>query len=189
MSDPLYGDNPIDALDTWYRYSRPPLVNDAESSVWKTVIVAMMNDLLESSWLVRWRVGSPVTAEGIHLDAVGADFGLLRPDGWGDERWGPVLVAVDGAFISGRTPDVTAALADALEQPGQSWEMDRPGNLEYVVYFYGISADEAETYREILEFGRPKGVGFEFIWSNAPKADTFVLDDSLLDGPDVLAAP
>ena len=189
MTDPTYGDNPIDPGARWDQLMRPPLVNDDEVQALRTVVVAMMLELLESSWSVRWRVGSVLTSEGVHLDAVASDFKLLRPDGWSDDRWRAALIPIDAAFLSNRTVDGTKALAAGLAQPGQTWEIDRPGNLEYIVYFFGITADEAEIYREILEFGRPKGVGFTLVWSAVPKADTFVWDVSLYDGPDTRASP
>jgi hypothetical protein len=187
MTDPTYGDNPIDVEDLWYRTMRPPLVNDPEINVWRQVVTEAAQEILDSSWLVRWRVGFMLTAEGVHLDAAYADIGLVRPDGWSDDRARPVGVAVEGAIGTGRGVDVTRAIADALEQPGQTWEMTRPAPATYVVLFYAITDDEAQTYRSFLEYGRKKGIRFLMVYSNAAKADTFTLDVSLLDGPNVLA--
>lgn len=186
--DPIYGSNPLDPEDTWYRSLRPPLVNDPEMGVWQAVIVAAMLELHESAWLVRWRCKSPVTAVGVHLSAFGAALDFPRPDGWSDDRYRPAVVAIDGATLAIKPPAVTAALADALVTGAQTWEMQQVAPLEYVVVFYSLPTAEASTYRAVLEYGRPPGVRLILIYSEVPKADTFVLDDSLLDGPDLLAA-
>lgn len=188
MTDPIYGDNPIDPDDAWYRSMRPPLVNDPEIDTWRRVNSAAMLEVLESSWLVRWRAKSPVTAEGVHLSAFGSALKFPRPDGWSDDRYQPVVVAIDGATLSGKQPQVTAALADALVDGVQTWEMLQPAPATYVVVFYSLSADEAQTYRDVLERGRKRGIRFLLIYSTVPKAGSFVLDVSLLDGPDILAS-
>lgn len=188
MTDPIYGDNPIDPDDAWYRSMRPPLVTDPEIDVWRRVITGAMLEVLESSWLVRWRAKSPVTAAGAHLDAFGSSLAFPRPDGWADTRYRPVVVAIDGATLSGKQPQVTSALADALVDGAQTWEMIAPAPASYVVVFYSLSSDEAQTYRDVLERGRKRGIRFLLLYSTVPKANAFVLDVSQLDGPDLLAS-
>jgi len=184
--DPTYGANPIDLDLRWYQLIRPPLANDVETNAWRAVYTAAGQEILDSSWQVRWRCKSVSTALGVHLDALGSDY-LLRPDGWSDDRYRSAVVAIDGVAGAYRTPARTAALADGLEQAGQAWEMMQAAPAAYVVIFYAITADEALTYRDVMEWGRPKGVGFFMVYSTVAKADTFVLDVSLLDGPDLLA--
>ncbi len=184
--DPIYGPNPIDLDLRWYQLIRPPLANDVETNAWRVTINGALQELLDSSWQVRGRCKSVTTALGVHLDALGSDY-LLRPDGWSDDRYRSAVMAIDGVAGAYRTPARTAALAEGLVQVGQTWEMDQAAPAAYVVVFYAITDDEAQTYRSVMEWGRPKGIGLFMVYSNVAKADAFVLDVSLLDGPDLLA--
>jgi hypothetical protein len=187
MTDPIYGDNPIDPEQRWWDTMRPPLVNDAEMLVWKEVLTEAMLEVAESSWLVRWRTKSVVTAVGIHLDAKGKDLGFLRPDGWDDERYQNALIPIDGISFGVRTPSATADLAAGLVDGAQTWGMAVADPMTYVVSFFGITSDEALTYFSVLNLGRPKAVRMALVYSASAEADVFFLDSSLLDGPDILA--
>jgi len=189
MPDPDYGPSPVDLDKRWYQTMRPPLVNDPEIEVWRAVVTGHFGQQADSAWSVRWRTNSVQTAVGVHLDALALDLGFLRPDGWSDDRFQAVAIAIDGAVLSNRPPSVTQALATALVQPGQTFELEQTASLVYVVTFYAITDDEALTYCSVLDYGRPKGVLAVCQWSNVAKAATFVLDVSLLDGSDVLANP
>lgn len=187
MTDPVYGDNPLDPDARWYQTMRPPLVNDPEIQVWRVVIGAAVREMAESSWLVRWRTKSVASAEGVHLDAHGLDVGLMRPDGWDEQRYRNVLVPVVGAMSGNRPPSVTKALAAGLVHGGQTWKLSRPGALVYVVYFFGLTPNEALTYFDVLNLGRPTSVRLVLVYSPEAEADVFELDESELDGDDVLA--
>jgi len=187
MTDPIYGSSPVDAGERWDDTLRPCLRNDLEMQGWRTLIADAMDELAASQWAIHWRTKSPLTAQGIHLDARGLDLGILRPDGWDDERYQPVVAAVDGAVFSNRPSSVTATFASALVSGAQTWEMSTPAPLTYVVYFYGVTADEVQTYFTVLERGRPRGVRMILVYSPEPKDGVFVLDESELDGPDILA--
>lgn len=190
MTDPTYGDNPLDAELRWFQTMRPPLVNDPEIRAWQAVIKDSMGELAESSWSVRWRTKSASTAFGVHLDAKGADLGFLRPgvDPWDDDRYRATLLAIEGATIGNRPPSVTSALADALIQDGQTWEMTQADPLTYRVYMYGLTADDAVAYFDVLRLGKPTAIRLVMVHSTEPKAGTFVLDSTDMDGPDLLVA-
>jgi hypothetical protein len=186
MTDPIYGDTPLDPEQRWWDTMRPPLVNDPEMLAWKEVITAAMLELNQSSWLVRWRTKSVVTAEGIHLDAKGRDLRFLRPDGWDDDRYRNVLIPLDGIAFGGRPPSATAELAEGLVDGAQTWELATADPMTYIVRFFGITADEALTYFSVLNLARPKAVRMVLEHSTEVAADVFELDSSLLDGTDVL---
>jgi hypothetical protein len=185
--DPIYGSQPLDPSARWYETILPPLANDPETEIWRQVVSAMMLVLLESDWLVHWRTRSVVTALGVHLDALGRDLDFLHPDGWTEDRYRAALIPIVSASYGVRTPGVTAGLADGLAQPGQTWEMGQADALTYCVVFYGVTPDEAELYFHVIRRGKPEAVRFCLVYSGAPKAGTFILDSSLLDGPDLLA--
>jgi hypothetical protein len=187
IGDPIYAQNPVDPNTRWFQTMRPPLVKDPEIQVWQAVLTAAVGELLASSWEVRWRVGSVLTAIGVHLDALGRDLGFLRPDGWSDERYQNVLVPIDGAVGTNRQPSVTKALAAGLVNGAQTWLLERPDPLTYVVYFFELTENEALTYFDVLYRGRPHGVRMVLVFSPEAAPDVFTLDESALDGPDVLA--
>lgn len=187
MTDPIYGDNPVDPDYRWWQTMRPPLVNDPEIEVWRNVIGGAVGDLLESSWSVRWRTGSVMTALGVHLDALGDDLGFPRPDGWDADRYRAALIPIEGAAGTRRTPAATKALAGGLADGSQTWLISQADPLTYVVYFFGVSDDEAMTYYSVLDRGRPTAVRMVLVYSPSAAEDVFTLDSSLLDGPDVLA--
>lgn len=187
IGDPLYAQSPLNPTLRWNQTMRPPLVNDPEMRVWRTVISACVGELAQSSWLVRWRTRSVVTAIGAHLDAFGKDLGSLRPDGWSDERFQNVLIPIEGGAQTNRPPSVTKALAAGLVNGDQTWLVVRPTALQYVVYFFSLTENEAKTYFNVLNLGRPTAVRLVLVYSPEAAPDVFTLDSSLLDGPDVLA--
>lgn len=187
MTDPIYGDSPIDIDQRWWESMRPPLVNDPEIVAWQAVIKGVFGEIAASAWLVRWRTKSVYTALGVHLDAKGRDLNFIRPDSWDDDRYSSALIPIEGAAFGIRPPSATAALAEGLVTGTQAWEMITADPLTYVVVFYELTVDESLTYFTVLNLARPRGVRFVLVYSPEAKADVFVLDDSLLDGPDILA--
>jgi hypothetical protein len=185
-TDSVYGESPLDQRARWDETMRPPLVNDPEFQVWRTVIGGAVAELAESSWRVRWRTKSIVTALGAHLEAHGKDL-LLRPDGWSDERYRNVLIPIEGVFGTNRPPSATKALAEGLVNGSQTWLVTRADPLTYIVYFFELTENEAKTYFSVLNLGRPTAVRFVLVYSPEPEAGTFIVDSSLVDGPDVVA--
>lgn len=185
-TDSVYGENPLDPETRWDQTMRPPLVNDPEFQVWRTVIGAAVRELAESSWLVRWRTKSIVTALGAHLEAHGKGL-LLRPSGWSDERYRNVLIPIEGVFGTNRPPSATKALAAGLVNGAQTWKVTRADPLTYVVYFFELTENEAKTYFSVLSLGRPTAVRFVLVYSPEPESGTFILGSSLLGSGDVLA--
>lgn len=191
MIDPIYGDNPLDPVQRWNQLLRPPLVVDPEMEAWREVYAGVVSELLASSWLVRWRVGSVKTALGVHLENLGGELGFPKPDGWDDERYGPVVDAIEGVVLTPRTPPKTEALALSLTstQVGQSFLLVDGDPLKYSVIFFGVTAQEAITYCNVLEYGRPKGVSKTCLFSPAAVEDVLFLDGfngATMDGPAVM---
>jgi hypothetical protein len=191
VTDPIYGDNPIDVGLLWDSTFRPPLVNDAEMKVWRAVVVGAVDEKNESSWLIRWRVGSVLTAEGVHMDNLGDELKFPRPDGWDDDRYRAALVPIEGVVLTLKVPARTVALAAGLTdaQPGQSFKVAQLVDIgaAYCVAFFGVSANEMQTYRVVMEYGRPKGVEMCLVFSPFPEDEVFTIEVSEIGGPDVIA--
>lgn len=186
MTDPIYGDPPIDVVIEWSEGMWPALLVDPEILAWRATITDAITELVDSAWSVQWRCKSPATAIGIHLDAFGEGLEQPRPDGWDDDRYRPVVVALDGSTPGRRVVDTTIAIANALVFGSQAWELLEADPHTYVVFFFELPTAEAATYLAILDRGRPKGFRMILAYSEQPKAGAFVLDESDLDGPDVL---
>lgn len=193
MTDPIYGDSPIDVGLLWDSTLRPPLVNDDEMKVWRAVVVGAVDEKNESSWLIRWRVGSVLTAEGVHLDNLGTELKFPRPDGWDDDRYRAALVPIEGVVLTLKVPSRTVALAAGLTdaQPGQSFKVAQLVDIGavYCVLLFGVDANEVQTYRTVLEYGRPKGVELCLLFTPAEEDEVLYLDGFMgatLDGPAVM---
>lgn len=185
--DPDYGSITVNTDLLWDECYRPPLVMDAEIAAWKAVATGMIDDLLISSFMVRWRTRGIAGAAGLHLTAKGAEIGVFRPDGWADARYRPVVSAVEAAAFSRRAPAATIAVADSLLTGTQANEVYHAGPLAYCVIFYEMDADEAEFAINVLDYARPRGTTLCVIYSEVAKSGTFVLDSSELDGTHILA--
>jgi hypothetical protein len=152
------------------------------------VVSNLFDELLISSFMIRWRTRGISGCTGVHLTAKGAELGVFRPDGWADSRYGPVVAAVKAAAFTRRPPSATIGVAGALLTGSQEFEVYSPDPLVYCVIFYEMNADEAEFAINALDYARPRGTTLFVIYSEVAKSGTFVLDTSELDGPHLLAS-
>ena len=186
MTDPIYGDNPFDAAEAWNATFRPPMVLDPTWQAWRNVFVAAMADVLESSWLTRWR-RSLVTAEGEQLRIRGEELSYLRPAGWTDDRYQAVLSAIFSAALTQPTTATVFALAEALADVGQSWTIEEHWPCSATFYYLETDADDAVSYLSALDRARPRGCEYRLVAHPGGGLSPFGLDSSTLDGPDTLA--
>lgn len=186
MADPIYGTNPIDPGDLWDQTFRPPLVLDPEWVSWRNVMGFAFGEVAESQWLSRWR--RPVsTAEGAQLDARGDELVYPRPDGWSDDRYRPVLMAIEGASFSIQTTAVVFALADALLDGVQTMTFTEQYPCSATFVFLETSADDSVAYFSALDRARPRGCQFFLIAHPGGGGAPFMIGTSTIDGPDTLA--
>lgn len=186
MTDPVYGDTPIDGGEIWDNSFPVPLAADPYWLGWRAVWDGAIDELAQSQWLTRWR-RSISSAEGQQLLDVGlGQVGYApKPDGWTDDRYRAVLGAIAAAQGGDESPAALVAIADALIVAPQTFTIEEqlPGTILFT--FLDTDANDAAAYLAALEFGRPKGE--RLLLEYHPDALTmFTLDASLLDGADVL---
>lgn len=186
MTDPVYGDNPIDPEQLWNETFRPALLQDPYWIARRNVLVQMVRDVLEALWLTRWRT-SVMTAEGVQLTERGAELQYLQPDGWTEGRYRNVLIALLPATFARLTPAVVGAVATALLDVGQSFTSVEYAPCSAEFTFLDTDAEDAIAYFTVLnERARPKGCQY-FLIAHDGVAPPFTIDTSTIDGPDTLA--
>jgi hypothetical protein len=185
MTDPVYGDNPIDPEALWNEGIRPATWKIELEYQMGLVAQQAMAELLESLWLTRWRT-SLATAEGIQLDTRASELGFLCPDGWSEARCQATLQAIFAAALVVQTPAVAYALATAMLDVGQSVTMfeELPCAARFV--FLETSSDDAISYATALDRARPNGHQFYVVAHPGGGGSPFVIDSSTIDGPDTL---
>lgn len=186
-TDPVYGSNPLDPETRWEETILPPMSGDPEWTAIRNVTAEVQEEANASQWLTRWR-RSIMTAVGYQLDQRGQELGYIRPAGWDDVYYQGVLVALIPGIFGRATPPVVTALCDALAVAPQSYEIEEPSPLTGLFSWYDTSEDQALSISAALERIRPPGIQYILVYSPVPAGDTFLLDSSLLDGPDGLAA-
>lgn len=184
MTDPVFGDNPIDPVALWNDTFRPALLSDPEWQIWRAVMASMMGDLLESQWLTRWR-RSIMTAEGAQLQLWGGQLNYLQPMGWTEDRYRAVLIALLPASFGHPTTDVAFNLAEALLDVGQSFTAQEEWPATSRFTFLATDPNDAIAYLTALNRARASGHQYYLVAHDG--GDPFVLDTSLLDSPDTLA--
>jgi hypothetical protein len=186
VTDPIYGDNPIDPTQLWNETFRPPLLGVMPFVAVRDVFGQMMSDLLESLWLTRWR-RAVLTAEGYQLTERGEELAFLQPDGWTEDRYRDVLVALLPATFGRLTPQVVGNVATALLDVGQTFTMEEYAACSAEFVYYATSADDGQSYFSVLNGrARPKGCQYRLIAHDGVGAP-FTVDTSTIDGPDTLA--
>jgi len=185
VTDPVYGDNPLDPAELWNGSFSPALVADPEWAGWRAVVVQLLADFLESQWLTRWR-RALVTAEGEQLRVWGDQLSYIQPDGWADSRWRDVLIALLPASLLPPTPEVVGNLATALLDVGQSWTHVEEFPLSDRFTFLETDADDADAYLSALDRARPEGAQYYLVAHPGGGGDPFIIDSSLIDGPDTI---
>lgn len=186
MTDPIYGDNPIDPVEGWNETFRPPLVQDPEWVVWRAVFTGLVAEHLESAWLTRWR-RSVLTAEGAQLAEHGAELGYPQPVGWTEDRYRAVLVALLPASFAQPTTEVVGDLAEALLDVGQSFTFTEEWPCSARFTFLETDADDATAYASALDRARPRGCQYFLVAHPGGGLSPFILGTSTLDGPDTLS--
>ncbi len=182
MTDPIYGNSPLDVGAQWDGTWLTPLNTDPFWIGWRNVWVAALTEANESQWLMRWR-RAVTTAEGQQLIDRGLELGFApKPAGWTDERYRDVLVAIVPGAYATPTDKVYVGIADALTFGPQTFVFREELPLSMRVTFTDTSADEAINYRDALEYGRPHGSQF-FIVSHRSAATTFRIGSSPIGGP------
>jgi hypothetical protein len=186
MTDPVYGDNPIDTPQLWLGSIVPPLANDPEMEAWRVATATLFQAIAEDQWLTRWRTAA-TTAEGVQLDELGEAVGYPRPDGYGDDRYRAILVALLPGIWQRPTPPVFAALLDALVVAPQTATMVEELPLAARFTFLETGTDDALNYFAALERIRPRGAQFFAVFEPPGGGDAFEIDTSTINGPDVIA--
>ena len=187
MTDPIYGDHPLDPGEMWDATFPPPLVLDPEWVALRSVWVSAIADVLESQWLTRWR-GSVSTAEGIQLDTRGAEIVYPRPDGWTDARYQAVVSAMTPASFARQTSTVAYNLATALLDGAQTMTFTEQYPCSATFTFLETDADDATAYNYALDRARPRGCQFQLVAHPGGGLDPFTIGTSEIGGPDTLAA-
>lgn len=186
MTDPVYGDNPIDPEQLWDETFRPALRDDPLWQARRAVFTTMVGHLLESLWLIRWRT-SVLTAEGYQLQTRGAELQYLQPDGWTEDRYRAVLVALLPATFARLTPAVVGAVATALLDVGQTFTSKEYAPCSAQFTYLNTDADDAIAYFTVLnDRARPKGCQY-YLTAHDGVNPPFTIDTSTIDGPDTLA--
>lgn len=185
MTDPVYGDNPINPTQLWNGSFRPPLMQDPYWVARRNVFAQMMADLLEALWLTRWRI-AVMTAEGAQLTARGVELDYLQPDGWTEDRYRDVLVALLPATFARLTPAVVSGLAFALLDVGQSVTAVEYAPCSAHFTYLNTDADDGIAYFSALDRARPKGCQY-YLTAHDGVNPPFTIDTSTIDGPDTLA--
>ena len=185
MTDPIYGDNPIDPGQLWDESIRPILALDPEWVYWRNVWEQIMLELLESQWLTRWR-RAVTTASGAQLDEREEEIGYLCPDGWTDDRCQAVLAAIFAASYIQPTTQIVYNLADALLDVGQSFHFAEEFPCTARFTFFETDADDAVSYASALDRARARGCQYFLVAHPGGGADPFIVDTSLVDGPDTI---
>ena len=186
MTDPIYGDNPIDPVALWNDTFRPTLVLINSHSGSRTVVSQMFDELLESQWLTRWRT-SLVTSEGAQLEIWGNQLGYIKPVGWTDDRYKAVLVALFHASFALDTPDVVFDLANALLDVGQTFTFDEFPPCTGRFTFYNTDPGEAVAYTSALNRARSNGHQY-YVVAHDGLTTPFVFGTSLFGGPDTFGS-
>jgi hypothetical protein len=135
------------------------------------------------AWLLLHYI-SVGTAVGTSLDMHGEDLGLPRLSLlWDDNRYRRILGAWIVPQVGKRTIPALLTMLEALAD-GEVYSVREylPGTVRIEVA--PIDADTMSIWAQVLDAARPRGVRF---WAAFTESDVpFVLDESLLDGPDVL---
>jgi hypothetical protein len=186
MTDPVYGDNPIDPGALWDGAIAPIFATEPSTVVTRNVWSAGVQALIDDEWLIRWRT-SATQAEGVQLDEHGNAINYPRPDGWTDDRYKPVVLAllptVLGRITPPRVTDVAFALLDGI----QTFTVVEPTHCTAVFTFLDTSLDDATAYASALNRARNKGTRYVITYHPGGGTGPFTLDVSTLDGPDTLA--
>lgn len=187
MTDPIYGDSPLDPTEQWDETFIVPLWADPYWQAWRNVAAAMLEEANESQWLMRWR-RSLVTAEGQQLIDRGLELGFApKPAGWTDERYRDVLVAIFPGIYGTPTPAVEIGIANALIIPPQTFVAFEELPLSTRFEFTDTSADEGITYLTALDRGRPNGAQITVV-SHPDAATQWTWGSSLWDSLDTFGS-
>lgn len=185
-AETVYGEHPIDPFELWNESFIPALVNDPEWIALRNVIARMMRDYLRSQWLIRWR-RALTTAMGEQLRRRGEELNYLQPEGWSEDRYRNVLIALLPAALLYITPEIVGNLAKALLDDGQSFTMREEGPCSARFTFLETSADEAVSYLAALNRARHPGCQYFLVAHPGGDASPFVVGTSAVGGPDTLA--
>ncbi|HUV48038.1 MAG TPA: hypothetical protein VMX11_03585 [Actinomycetes bacterium] len=185
MTDPVYGDNPIDPGEIWDASFRPVLVQDPTWVHWRNVVVAASIEYLDSQWSVRWRRAT-TTATGKALDDRGLEVGLLRPAGWTDDRYRAVLVAILPGSFAVPTTEVAFNMATALLVPPQTVQFIEQYPNTATFEYTDATLDDAQSYLATLEYARPWGCQFALVY-HPDVLTTAKVGISTVGGPDTVA--
>ncbi len=186
MTDPVYGDNPLDPEMRWEETILPAMSGDPEWTAIRNVTAEVQLEANESQWLTRWR-RAVTTAEGYQLDQRGEELRYIRPVGWTDDYYRAVLVALLPGIFGRATPGVVYGLCTALAVAPQTFTMEEPTHCTGLFTWLETSLDQALSISSALERIRPPGHRYFVIFFDGPGADAFTIDVSALDGPDLLA--
>lgn len=186
MTDPIFGDTPIDGGQTWDEVWLRPLYTDPYWIAWRNVWDAAMYEWAQSQWLTRWR-RSLVTAEGQQLIDRGFEIApnFPKPVGWTDERYRDVLIAMVPGVFATPTPAVLVGIATALLDGSQTFIAYDEPPLSQRVSFFDLPIDEATTYLAALSRARPNG-GQIFVTAHPDALTTATIGTSTIGGPDTL---
>lgn len=187
VTDPIYGDNPIDPGEQWDTAFRYPLQPDPIYTAIRNVWVGALLEALESQWLTRWR-RAVTTAVGAQLDVWGDQLDYIQPAGWTDDRYQAVLTALFPASFARLTPEVVFGLATALLDVGQSFTAVEEWPCAARFTYQETDADDAKAYISALDRARPRGSEYVLVAHPGGGDDPFIVGTSQVAGPDTLAA-
>lgn len=185
MTDPVYGDHPIDPQFLWDSTIRPSLAGIAVVRDLGVVWSQALAEILEADWLTRWR-RTLATAEGVQLDTWAATFSYLCPDGWSEDRCRAVLMAIVPAALATPTTARAFAVATAVLDVGQTvtYEDEFPCSGRFT--FLDTSADDAISYVVALERARPRACQFFVVAHPGGGGPPFVINSSQISGLDTI---
>lgn len=165
--------------------ARARLLEGTTYNAMVTLIGETYETIEHDAWQLEQRFNISV-ASGVMLDDLGFNAGLTRIGSWTDGYYRRIL----GAWIPNQygveTIAKLMALLDALSDGAVAYTVSEYFPCHVWIDLVGIDGDTASIWVQVLEAARPKGIQFWVSYSVVNPA-AFVLGDSYLGGPDVLA--
>jgi hypothetical protein len=186
VTDPIFGDTPLDGGQLWDQVWLRPLYTDPYWQGWRNVLAEALGEFYQSQWLMRWR-RALVFAEGTQLLERGFEIApnFPQPDGWNDERYRDVLIAMVPGVVATPTPAVLVGIAEALVEGGQTFVCYDEPPLSQRVSFFDVAIDDATNYLAALSRARPNG-GQIFLTVHPDLLTAFTIGTSTIGGFDTL---
>jgi hypothetical protein len=141
----------------------------------------------EDAWVLSQRLNISAAA-GTMLDDLGDNVGLARLGGvaWTDAYYRKVLGAWIPCEYGGETIPKLMTLLAALSDGAVEYTVTEVFPCHVIIDLVGINGDDTSLWVQILEAARPRGIQFWVTYS-VVNPGVFILGESLLGGPDLLA--